>query len=322
MWLAVWWRWGRAELSCACQLYSIAIEPLLCRLRSRLRGLSLPGLAHNPPVVVSAYADDVNVFIHDQHDVQQLQESLVCYGRASSARVNWEKSEGFLMGQWSPGTEPGLPGNLQWGRNGIKVLGVHLGSEGFQRQNWEGVREKVEAKLSKWKWLLHYLSNRGRVLIVNNLVVWSLWHRLIVVVPPPGLVEDVQRRLVTFFWSGQHWLRAPALISLWQREVRDSLTLCLELRPSDCRRWRCCCTDVVPARLLLRQAGRLGLDKQLFLLSSTEADLTGWHRSTARWWTPSRRWRSSGLLTPDRGYGCLRRHCFTMISWELPVWYG
>ena len=220
------------------------------------------------------------MFIHDQHDVQQLQENLVCYGRASSARVNWEKKEGFLMGQWSPGTEPDLPANLRWGRNGLKVLGVHLGSEGFQKQNWEGVLEKVEAKLSKWKWLLPYLSYRGRVLIVNNLVASSLWHRLIVLVPPPGLLKDVQRRLVDFFWSGQHWLRAAALylpVAEGGQGLIDiiSRTAAFRLQTVQKFLYGCGLCWLAPARLLLRQAGRLGLDKQLFLISSTEADLTG-----------------------------------------------
>lgn len=80
-------------------LYSVAIEPLLCRLRSRLRGLSLPELAHSHPVVVSAYVDDVNVLVQNQGDVQELKESLVLYEKASSARVNWGKSEACLVGQ-------------------------------------------------------------------------------------------------------------------------------------------------------------------------------------------------------------------------------
>lgn len=63
------------------------------------------------------------------------------------------------------GNTPGLPGNLTWGNRGIKVLGVYLGSEDFQRQNWDGVLEKVEAKL-----LFPQLSYRGRILIANNLV--------------------------------------------------------------------------------------------------------------------------------------------------------
>lgn len=153
---------GRVELSCASQeRYQVglphlrpALQPVLCRLRSRLRGLSLPELAQSPPVVVSAYADDVNVFIQDQGDVQELKESLVLYEKASSARINWRKSEACLVGQWSLGSTLGLPGNLRLEKQGIKVLGVYLGSEDFKRQNWKGVLDKVEAKLSKWKWLL------------------------------------------------------------------------------------------------------------------------------------------------------------------------
>lgn len=100
------------------QLYSIAIEPLLCRLRSRLSGLSLLELAQSPPVVVSAYAVDVTVFIQNHRDVQELKESLVLYGKASSARVNWGKSGGYLVGQWSFGSTLGLPGNLRWEKKG------------------------------------------------------------------------------------------------------------------------------------------------------------------------------------------------------------
>jgi len=43
-------------------LYSLAIEPLLCRLRDRLSGLSLPGSSNTDHfLTVSAYADDVHV---------------------------------------------------------------------------------------------------------------------------------------------------------------------------------------------------------------------------------------------------------------------
>ena len=56
--------------------------------------------------------------------------------------------------------------------------------------------ERVSARLSKWKWLLPQLSYRGRVLIVNNLVASTLWHRLIALPPPRGLIEGIQRAAV------------------------------------------------------------------------------------------------------------------------------
>ncbi|KAF7643979.1 hypothetical protein LDENG_00230120 [Lucifuga dentata] len=114
-------------------------------------------------------------------------------------------------GKWEEEAVPALPGGLQWGNRGLKVLGVYLGTEGIQQQNWESVREKVCAKLSEWKWLLPQLSYRGRVLVINNLVASTLWHRLNVLSPPRGFIEDIQQTLVNFFWSGQHWIRASAL---------------------------------------------------------------------------------------------------------------
>lgn len=61
--------------------------------------------------------------------------------------------------------------------------------EEFQKLNWEGIEEKVCARLSKWTWLLPQLSYRGRVLVANNLVASALWHRLVALSRGSGLVS-------------------------------------------------------------------------------------------------------------------------------------
>ena len=262
------------------QLYSVAIEPLLCRLRTRLKGLRLPELPQSPPIIISAYADDINILVRDQGDIQELEGSLALYAKATTAKVNWEKSEACVIGQWDAGRVPRLPGNLTWGVKGLKVLGLFLGSEEIERQNWEGVLGKVQLKLSKWKWLLPQLSYRGRTLIVNNLVAASLWHRLQVLTPPPGLLQQLQRLLVDFFWSGHHWVRASVLylpvaegghglIDIISRTAAFRLQAAQRLLYGSKRCWS------TVARLLLWRAGGLGYDKQLFLLNSPLRRLTG-----------------------------------------------
>ena len=124
------------------------------------------------------------MLVRDQRIVELLSSSLDLYERASSAKVNWEKSEALQVGQWAEKESPKLPGNLSWRRQGLKMLGVFLGTEEFQRKIWEGAMERVCARLSKWKWLLPQFSYGGRVLIVNNLVASTLWHRLTVLPPP------------------------------------------------------------------------------------------------------------------------------------------
>ena len=94
---------------------------------------------------MSAYADDITVFIKCQNDIRILEQKLKLYEQASSARVNWSKCEGLLLGEWSNKEQPILPAWLQWSTEGMKVLGVFLGNENFQKKNWEGLVEKISA---------------------------------------------------------------------------------------------------------------------------------------------------------------------------------
>lgn len=50
--------------------------------------------------MVSAYADDINVFIRNQKDVDKFSDVLDLYQRASSAKVNWENSKALQVGKW------------------------------------------------------------------------------------------------------------------------------------------------------------------------------------------------------------------------------
>ncbi|KAI4873817.1 hypothetical protein NFI96_001421 [Prochilodus magdalenae] len=164
----------------------------------------------NSLITVSTYADDITVVIRHEQDVASLRDALQTYGLASSAKLNWSKSEAL----WCGGTDyplPPLPGGVQWSRAGLKYLGVWLGNDEMKARNWEGVVVKVRARLSKYP---------IRVLVLNNIAVLRL--------------QATQRLLY-----GGH----------------------------------CSWMDVACA--LLRMAGRLGLDRQLFSLRLEAADLGG-----------------------------------------------
>lgn len=53
-------------------------------------------------------------------------------------------------------------------------LGCHLSVSAYA-YDVMGVKEKVCARLLKWKWLLPQLSYRGRVLVANHLDTLTLW---------------------------------------------------------------------------------------------------------------------------------------------------
>ncbi|CAM2116176.1 unnamed protein product [Caretta caretta] len=89
------------------QLYALATEPFLCRLRQRLIGLELwePDLW----LVLLAYADDVLLLVQDLGDLVPVKACQAIYSVASSARVNWVKSSGLVVGDGWQVSGPGPP---------------------------------------------------------------------------------------------------------------------------------------------------------------------------------------------------------------------
>lgn len=276
---------------------------LLCLLRTKLTGLLVSEKPEAEAIKLSAYADDITFMVRNAHDVQVLKEALKIYEGASSAKLNWQKTEALWYG--SEGSSlPELPENVKWGKSGIKFLGVYLGKNEYWMKNWEGLVEGVLVKLSKLKWLLPQLSYRGRVLIANNLIASTLWHKLMVLDPPRNIIEGIQKTLVKFFCSGQHWLKAAVLylptyeggqglIDICSRTAVFHLQVAQRLLYYQHQQWM----DVACA--LLRKNGRIGLDKQLFVMSLGGVALEGltvFYQSVLQVWQTlsfSREWEES-----------------------------
>ncbi|KAK3516368.1 hypothetical protein QTP70_009929 [Hemibagrus guttatus] len=188
-------------------MLTLAIEPLLNKLRSHVSGFNIPHA--NASICVSAYADDLVVMVASQEDVNVLAAILNDFRILSSAKVNWTKSEAILVGEWGGG-QPSLPGGLAW-KSGFKYLGVYLGTNEFLNKNWEGSVEHMKGRLSRWKRLVPKMSYRGRTLVINNLTVSSLCHKLACMDPPPNLLANIQALLVDFFWDNLHWITQSVL---------------------------------------------------------------------------------------------------------------
>ncbi|KAK3522075.1 hypothetical protein QTP70_022611, partial [Hemibagrus guttatus] len=254
-------------------LYTLAIEPLLNKLRSQVPHT-------DASICLSAYADDLVVMIDSQKDVNVLTDILNDFQVLSSAKVNWAKSEAILVGEWG-GERPTLPGGLVWKKDGFKYLGVFLGNNEILNKNWEGTVEHVKGRLSRWKRLVPRMSYRGRTLVINNLATSFLWHKLACVDPPPNLLTSIQALLVDFFWDGLHWipqsvLHLPkeeggqGLVQLASRTAAFRLQFLQRLLtgPKDLI-WR------PVTHGLLHKVGGLGLDRTLFLMDTKMLDVSG-----------------------------------------------
>lgn len=266
----------RQGCSLSGMLYSIAIEPLLHKLRRELNGVVFNGC---PAVFkLSAYADDVILMVNTQKDIDIIKANVGLFNEMSSAKINWSKSDAVMVSD-KPTTKLVLPGGLTWKTGGIKYLGVFLGDETVLNKNWDNVLEKIEGRLRRWSWLLPCMSYRGRALIINNLVSSSLWHRLACVDPPPNLLSKIQVMLVNFFWDKLHWIPqavlylpkdegGQGLVHLASRGAAFRLQFIQRLLygPKDLV-WR------PLAHMVLQRFAGLGLKDSLFLMDLSTADL-------------------------------------------------
>ncbi len=80
----------RQGCSLSGMLYSIAIEPLLPKIRKRLNGLRVPHCDLN--FCLSAYADYIIIMINKQEDIHVLSKLIESFEKWSSAKVNWKKA--------------------------------------------------------------------------------------------------------------------------------------------------------------------------------------------------------------------------------------
>ena len=95
-------------------LYVLALEPLLPRLRDEgtspaLRGVRFAGCL---AARVSAFADDITVFVSRRLDIEAVKEAVVEYERIAGAKVTWDKSECLRLGAWTGSNT--LPGPFRW----------------------------------------------------------------------------------------------------------------------------------------------------------------------------------------------------------------
>ena len=80
----------------------MSIEPLLMRLRNEplFQGVTLP---LDGTIKLTAYADDVNLYVTQSSDINIINSILSTYQSVSNAKVNWNKPCGLKINGWDIG---------------------------------------------------------------------------------------------------------------------------------------------------------------------------------------------------------------------------
>ena len=181
-------------------LYVLALEPLLRRLRDEGANPALRGVPFAGPLSarVSAFADDITVFVSRRLDIKAVKKAVGEYERIAGAKVNFDKSEGLRLGTWAGSNT--LPGPFRWSDGPIRILGVWFGPDLQLERNWSEVQAKVNAQVGIW--LSRRLSLKGRAEACAAYVFPLILYRLAVLPLPKAHRLALQRSLSRLVWGG------------------------------------------------------------------------------------------------------------------------
>ena len=180
-------------------LYVLALEPLFRRLRDRMTNLALRGVPFAGPLTarVSAFTDDITVFVSRRLDIKAVRKAISEYERIAGAKVNFDKSEGLRLGAWRGSNT--LPGPLHWSDGPVHFLRVWFGPDLQLERNWSEIQAKVNAQAGIW--LSRSLSLKGRAEACAVYVFPLILYRLAVLPLPKVHRLALQRSLSRLLWG-------------------------------------------------------------------------------------------------------------------------
>jgi hypothetical protein len=195
-------------------LFNLALEPLLRHIiqDNSFLGFSFASLSSNiyppPALKVLAYADDVCVFLSSPEDFVRVQYHLHIYGQVFNAKVNLSKTEAFFLnGYASPSWQQMLLQHqiAKWHDHTklqpLRYLGFPVIQSLAQRRYVENqLLQNVKTQCGIYS--QRQLSIRGRVILVNTLILSKLWYCLRVVSLPKHFFKQIRSIIYQFIMKG------------------------------------------------------------------------------------------------------------------------
>lgn len=224
----VWQRRGvRQGCPLSPLLYVVFLEPLVAAFRRcpHLTGLHLPG-GRGRFVKVSAYADDMTVFLNTDRDFLVVERLLEEFSCATGAVVNKGKSMVLCLGPWAGRSS--VPGGFSVCVDGLRVLGVRFWRRDSPVRNWGPLVAEVQGRVSQWSG--RRLSLSARVLVSKADLLSRVAHLAHVYPVPYLLGRRLERILFRFIWRGGRVLVARQCMFLDVKEGgRGAVSVLLKL---------------------------------------------------------------------------------------------
>ena len=118
------------------------------RCHPDITGLRLPGLS-SPFPVLSLYADDTSAVSYSDRATRAIFSVYGRFEKGTGAKLNLGKCEGVWLGSWRGRLDTPVP--IKWTSAFLKVVGVYLGNDNLEEENWRPRINAFEKCLNSWR---------------------------------------------------------------------------------------------------------------------------------------------------------------------------
>ena len=180
-------------------LFIIAVETLANRIRTdnNVRGICI----HNTEIKITQLADDTTFFVKDKDSIQSLITIFKDFEKCSGLKMNLDKTKAKVIGP-EPLPTDSLFG-LDWTCEPLHTLGVTL--TGIETDhyilNYKKRLKNMKNLLATWK--CRKLSIKGKITVINTLVISPLLYLANVIHVPPQVITEVKGLITDFLWDGK-----------------------------------------------------------------------------------------------------------------------
>lgn len=179
------------------QLYTLVAEPLglMIKKNKSIQGIKIEEGKEEKKIF--QYADDTTLILKDLESMKEVMRNVERYGKGTGARVNGEKTVYMKFGK-----VPNLGGVFNFEEvKETKILGVTLGKDekGARERMFEKLLGEMERRLIFWRG--RFLSLKGKILVVNALMLSKMWYILMVSAMPRWVEVRIKRCVLDFIWE-------------------------------------------------------------------------------------------------------------------------
>jgi exonuclease III len=149
---------------------------------------------------ISQYADDTCLYVADLHSIRNALLVFERFAKCSGLKINRDKSEAIWIGASSNFRHK--PYGLRW-TEGATYLGVYISNDMHEmsEKNFRTKMQKIEEILKLWT--LRKLTLRGKVTVVNTLIMSQFLYPCSVMNIPTKYIEEYKKIIVNFIWDNK-----------------------------------------------------------------------------------------------------------------------